>query len=83
MFLKRLHKAPSGILVNGCVLLELLSDHLAVFRAGRRNKFNIRLDTLSRILHLFIGIVNILWLMPCVSHSLHTTGEKQGFLIIV
>ena len=34
MFFKGLHKAPAGILVNGRVLEELLSNHFAVFEAG-------------------------------------------------
>ena len=34
VFFKSLHKTPSGKLVNGCVLEELLSNDPAVFEAG-------------------------------------------------
>ena len=37
MFLERLHKAPSGVLVNGCVLV-LLSNHLA-FSGRKKGQF--------------------------------------------
>ena len=61
VFFKSLYKAPSGILINGSVLEKLFSDHLAVFEAGRRNEFDIQLDALSGIDHLFVGFGDILW----------------------
>ena len=69
MFLERLHKAPSGVLVNGCVLVELLSDHLADFQAGRRDKFYVYLNPLPGIIHLFIGFRDILWIWRMNGHN--------------
>lgn len=60
MFLKSFHEAPSGILVNSSILEELFSNHFAVHKAGRGNKFHINLDTLTGMIHLFIGFWNIL-----------------------
>lgn len=57
--LKSFYKTPSGILINGGILEEVFSDHLAVFQAGGRNKFNIHMDTLSGIRHLFIRLGDI------------------------
>lgn len=59
VFLKSFYKAPSGVLIYGGILEKLFSDHLAVFQTGRGNKFDIHLDTLSRILHLLIRFGNI------------------------
>lgn len=69
MFLEGLYKAPSGVLVNGCVLVELLSDYLAVFQTGRRDKFYIYLNPLARIIHLFIGFWDILWVRRMNGHN--------------
>ena len=60
VFFKSLYKTPSGILINGSVLEKLLSDDLAVFAAGRRNEFDIHLDPLAGIVHLFAGFGDIL-----------------------
>ena len=59
MFLKGFHKAPSGILVNGCILEEMFADHAAVYQAGRRDKFDIHLDTLAGMVHLLIRLGDI------------------------
>ena len=59
MFFKSLYKTPSGILINGSVLEKLLPDDLAVFEAGGGNKFDVHLNTLPRVVHLFIGFGNI------------------------
>lgn len=59
VFLKSFHKTPSGILVNGSVLEELLSNDPAVFETGGRDKFDIHLDTLARILHLLIWLWDV------------------------
>lgn len=69
VLLKSFHKAPSGILIHGSVLKKLLSDYLTVFEAGGRNKFDIHLDALSRIVHLFIGFWNILWIGWVYGHD--------------
>ena len=67
VFLKSLHKTPSGIFINGSILEEMLSNHLAIHKAGRRDKFHIYLDTLTRMIHLLIGLGDILgiWGMYC------------------
>lgn len=69
MFLKSLHKAPSGVFINGCVLVELLSDYLAVFQTDRRDKFYVYLNPLSGIIHLFIGFRDILWIWRMNGHN--------------
>lgn len=65
VFLKSFYKAPSGVLINGGILEELFSDHLAVFQTDRGDKFDIYLDTLSRIIHLLIRFGNVfgIWRM--------------------
>lgn len=68
VFLKSFYKTPSGILVDGGILEELFSDHLAVFQTGGRNKFDIYLDTLSRILHLFIRLGDVFGIRRMDSH---------------
>ena len=60
MFLKSFHEAPSGILVNSRILEELFSDHFAVHKAGRGNKFHINLNTLAGMVHLFIRLCYVL-----------------------
>ena len=37
LFLKCLHKTPSGIFINGRILEELFSNNLTIFQTGRRN----------------------------------------------
>ena len=69
VFFKSLYKTPSGILINGSVLEKLLPDDLAVFEAGRRNKFDVHLDALSRIVHLLIGFRNIFGVRRMDSHN--------------
>ena len=69
MLLKGLHETPAGILVDGRVLEKLLSDHLGVFQTGRRNKFHINLDALSGMIHLFIGLRDVLWVRRMYSHD--------------
>ena len=59
VFFKSLYKTPSGILINGSVLEKLLPDDLAVFEAGGGNKFDVHLNTLPRVVHLFRGFGNI------------------------
>ena len=59
MLLKRLHKTPSGILVNGSILIEFLANDPGIFQTGRRNELHIDLDPLSRALHLFVRLWNV------------------------
>ena len=54
VFLKGFHKTPSGKLINGSVLEELLPNDPAVYKTGGRDKFHIHLDTLTGILYLLI-----------------------------
>lgn len=62
MFLKGFHEAPSGILINGCILEKLLPNNPAVFKAGGRNEFDVHLDTLTGIGHLLIGFWDVFWI---------------------
>ena len=69
VFLKGFHIAPSGILINGSILEELLTDHVTVYKAGGRDKFHIYLNTLSGILHLFVRLGDILGIRRMDSHD--------------
>ena len=69
VLLKGFHKAPSGILINGGILEELFADHPAVDKAGRGDEFDIDLDTLSGMVHLFIGFRDILGVRGMDSHD--------------
>lgn len=69
VFLKSFHKTPSGILVNGSVLEELLPNDPAVFETGGRNEFDIHLDTLTRILHLLIRLWDVFGIGRMESHD--------------
>lgn len=60
MLLKSLHKAPSGILINGGILEEMFSDDSAVDKAGGGNNLHIDLEALSGVVHLLIKLWNIL-----------------------
>ena len=59
MLFKGFCEAPAGVFINGCVLEELLSDHLAVDQTGGGDKFHIDLDTLSWVVHLLIRLWDI------------------------
>ena len=69
MFLKSLHKTPSGILVDRGILEEMLSAHLAVHKAGGRDEFDIYLNALSGMIHLLVGLRNILRIGRMDSHD--------------
>ena len=69
VFLKGLHKPPPGVLVNGGVLEKMLADNLTVDEAGRGDKFHINLDTLSRVIHLLIGLWDIFRVGRMDSHN--------------
>ena len=68
VLLKCLHETPAGILVDGRVLEKLLSDHLGDKQADG-TKFHINLDPLSRMIHLFIGLRDVLWVRRMYSHD--------------
>jgi len=68
VLLKGFHKAPLGILIYGGILEELFADHPAVDKAGRGDEFYIHLDTLSGMIHLFIGFGDILGVRGMDSH---------------
>ena len=59
VLLECLQVAETAVLINGGVLIEFLPLCLSD-KAGRRDEFNINLDTLAGILHLLIGFGNIL-----------------------
>ena len=62
VFLKGFHKAPSGVLINGSVLEEVLANDPAVFETGGGDEFYVYLDTLAGIVHLLIGLWNVFWI---------------------
>ena len=67
MLLKGFYEAPAGVFINSSILIKLLSLCF-VYKTNRRYKFHINLDTLSRILHLFIRFRNVLWIGRFYSH---------------
>ena len=69
VFLKGFYKTPSGILIDSCVLEEMFPNNLAVFQAGRGDEFDIDLDALSWMIHLFIGFRDILWIWRMNGHD--------------
>lgn len=60
VFLKGFYKPPSGILINGGILEEVLSNDPAVHKTGRRNKLHIHLNALAGMVHLLIRLRDIL-----------------------
>lgn len=60
LLLKSLHKAPSGILIDGSILEEMFAGDTAVDKAGGGNSLHIDLEALSGVVHLLIGLWNIL-----------------------
>ena len=69
VFLKSLHKTPSGILVNGGILEEMLSDYLTVYKAGRGDELHIHLNALPGMVHLLIRLGDILGVGGMDSHE--------------
>lgn len=84
VLLKGFHKAPPGILIYGGTLEELLPDHPAVDKAGGGDEFYIHLDTLSGMVHLFIGFGDILGvrgmespIIPCFFRKRYNPGMER------
>lgn len=69
LFFKSLHKAPSGILINGGILEKMFSDDPAVDKAGGGNNLHIDLEALSGVVHLLIRFWNILRVGRMDSHD--------------
>ena len=69
MLLECLHETPAGVLVNSCILKKLFSDHLGVFQTGRRDRFHIDPNPLSGMIHLFIGLRDVLRILGMNSHD--------------
>ncbi len=69
VFLKSFHKTPPGILINGGILEEMFSDDLAVYKAGRGDKFHIHLNALPGTVHLFVRLGDILGVGGMDSHE--------------
>lgn len=64
VFLKSLHKTPSGILINSSILEKVFSGQIGIGKADRRNEFHIDLDALSGALHLLVrlrDVFRVLW----------------------
>lgn len=81
MFFKSFQIAKTGVFVDECVLIELLSLSLS-YMADGRHILNVDLHTLARIKHLFIGLGNILGIGELHSHltgtSEHTIQSGDG-----
>ncbi len=69
VFLKSFYKTPSGILINGGILEEMLSNYLTIYKAGGRDKFHIHLNALSRMIHLLVRLWDILWIGRMNRHN--------------
>ena len=69
LFFKSLHKAPSGILINGGILEEMFSDDPAVDKAGGGNNLHIDLEALSGVVHLLIRFGDILGVRRMERHD--------------
>lgn len=69
VFLKSLHKTPSGILVNGGILEEMFSDYLTVYKAGRGDELHIHLNALPGMVHLPVRLGDILGVRGMESHE--------------
>ena len=67
VLLKRFEDTESAILVNGCILVKLLSFRFS-HKTNVRNVFHIDLDTLTRILHLLIWLGNIFGIRQLYRH---------------
>jgi len=59
MLFKSLNKAPAGEFIDGGILEELFANDPGVFETGRGNKFDINLNALTGIIHLFIGFRDV------------------------
>lgn len=69
VFLKGLHETPSGILVDGGILEETLTDELSVHKAGGGNELHVHLDTLSWTIHLLVRLRDVLGVRRMDSHD--------------
>lgn len=69
VFLKSLHEAPSGILVNGGILEEVLPNDLAVYKAGRGDELHVHLDTLAGVLHPLVRLGDVFGVRRMDSHN--------------
>ena len=71
---KGFHKTPSGMLVNSSILEKMLSFGF-IYKADRRNEFDINLNTLTRIMYLFVRLSNIFGISRFKSHHAVLTEE--------
>lgn len=69
LFLKSLDEAPSGVLVDSGILEEMLSNDPAVGEAGGGDTFDVDLKTLTGIIHLFIGLGDVLGVRGMERHD--------------
>lgn len=60
VFLKGLQIPKLAVFIKGGVLIPLCACFLSNY-TGRRNELHINLYTLTRVLHLLIGLWNVLW----------------------
>lgn len=83
MLFKSLYKAPARELINGGVLIEMLSLSF-IYETGRRDKFHVDLNPLTRMVHLFVRFRNIFGIRRLNSHyallaqEAIETGNRSG-----
>lgn len=75
VFLKSLQITESAVLVNECVLIELLPSGIP-YKTDCRDKLHIDLAALAGILHLFIGLWGVFWIGKRCGH-LPTFPQKS------
>ena len=62
MLLKGFEISETRVFIDGCILIKFASLCFCVANyAGVRNELNLYLNSLSRILHLFVWLGDILW----------------------
>ena len=74
VFLKGLHKAPTGILINCSILIKPLSFS-SIYKAYGRNKLHINLNTLTRVKHLLVRLGRVLWIGGLNGQKVFLTKE--------
>lgn len=75
VFLKGFYKTPSGILIDSCILEEVLPNDVTVFETGRGDKFDVYLNPLTGMIHLLIRFRGILGIWGMDGHHVLFSEE--------
>ena len=76
VLLKGLHKAPTGYSsIAVCSILIKPLSFSSIYKAYRRNKLHINLNTLTRVKHLLIGLGSVLWIGGLNGQKVFLTKE--------